>query len=346
MKGSIHVRTLKDGKTKSYGATFRGPDGKQRWKFFPREGDAEQFLVEQVRKIHKKEYRPVTPRLFGEVIDHWLDFLTVRVQQCKLKPSTVRAYRVTVNKHIRPTFGPLRSDRITPGLMKDWDAAQAKLIAEKKAAPESYNFRLTIFGSLLGWARKRAQGYLADDLLEDLTRIPSDTPERDYLEPREINVLLSAATPPDDTILRLLVYSGLRRGEAFALQWDDIDWGNGQDGGRLFVRRNLVDGRLGTPKTKKSIRQVDIPQALLDDLAVYKMMYPPLTDGFLLRDEHGTVTAPGVWSRRPFERILRRAGLRKIGVHALRHTYAPLLINAGESPKYVQQQLGHRSDAP
>jgi Phage integrase, N-terminal SAM-like domain len=156
MKGSIHVRTLKDGKTKSYGATFRGPDGKQRWKFFPREGDAEQFLVEQVRKIHKKEYRPVTPRLFGEVIDHWLDFLTVRVQQGKLKPSTVRAYRVTVNKHIRPTFGPLRSDRITPGLMKDWDAAQAKLIAEKKAAPESYNFRLTIFGSLLGWARKRA----------------------------------------------------------------------------------------------------------------------------------------------------------------------------------------------
>jgi integrase len=337
------VRTLKDGKTKSYGATFRGPDRKQHWRFFPKEWMAKEYLVEQVGKVHRKEYRPVTPRLFGEVLDRWLESLTVKVQQGVLKPSTVAGYTVVVNTHIRPTFGHIRSDQIPPGLAKDWEKAQALLIAEQKTAKGSYNLRLTVFRIILKWARKRGQGFLADDPLEEIGHIPTDEPERDYLEPREIDALIRAASSPDDTIIRLFVYAGLRRGEAFALQWDDVDWGNGQDGGRLFVRRNLVNGRLGTPKTKKSIRNVDVPQALLDDLAVYRMMYPPLGTGFLFRDAHGTVTDPGVWSRRPFRRIVRRAGLRMIGVHVLRHTYASLLINAGEPPKYVQQQLGHGS---
>jgi integrase len=47
--------------------------------------------------------------------------------------------------------------------------------------------------------------------------------------------------------------------------------------------------------------------------------------------------------RRHFEPALRRAGLRKIRFHDLRHTYASLLIDQGEHPKYIQAQMGHSS---
>jgi integrase len=85
----------------------------------------------------------------------------------------------------------------------------------------------------------------------------------------------AAATPPDDTIIRVAVYSGLRRGEIFGLRWSDLDAGNGQDGGRLHVRRSIYQGSITTPKTEDSDRVVDVPQRLLDDLEVYKLMSPP-----------------------------------------------------------------------
>ena len=46
---------------------------------------------------------------------------------------------------------------------------------------------------------------------------------------------------------------------------------------------------------------------------------------------------------RDFEGALRRAGLRKIRWHDLRHSYAALLIDQGEHPKYIQVQMGHSS---
>ena len=49
------------------------------------------------------------------------------------------------------------------------------------------------------------------------------------------------------------------------------------------------------------------------------------------------------WRRRVFNKALKKAGLRQIRIHDLRHTYASLLIQAGESLAYVRDQLGHHS---
>ncbi len=66
------------------------------------------------------------------------------------------------------------------------------------------------------------------------------TKKRPHFEPVQVAELLTAAaaSPPDDTIIRVAVYSGLRRGEIFGLQWSDIDAGDG-DGGRIHVRRSI-----------------------------------------------------------------------------------------------------------
>jgi chromate transporter len=202
---------------------------------------------------------------------------------------------------------------------------------------------LNLFHAILAWARHPAQGYLAHDPLLGQRRLPRPRIEREFLEPAEIEVLLKAAEPPDDTIIRLDVYTGLRRGELFALQWPDVDWEAGGEGGRLWVRRSLYQGAVTSPKTVHSERVVDVPQPILDDLAVYREMCPPKDPGYVFRTTTGKPLDPDNWYKRRFLPTLERAGLRRVGVHALRHTYASLLINQGESIKYVSRQLGHAS---
>ena len=60
-------------------------------------------------------------------------------------------------------------------------------------------------------------------------------------------------------------------------------------------------------------------------------------------NETGNHLDPDNWRRRVFYRALEKAEIRKIRIHDLRHTYASLLIQAGESLAYVRDQLGHHS---
>jgi len=66
-------------------------------------------------------------------------------------------------------------------------------------------------------------------------------------------------------------------------------------------------------------------------------------DDFVFRSATGAPLDPDNWYKRAFAPLIKRARLRPIGLHALRHTYASLLINGGESIKYVSKQLGHPS---
>lgn len=357
MKGAIITRELKDG-TMRYHAVYRA-NGKQRWRTFPRRKDAERFLAGTVKAVHDGSYQDVKPLPIGDLSNvnggghgpdktglftRWQTHsLDVRVKQGLVKPSTAKSYRSMVAAHLRPAFGEYRSDRLSHAAIAEWAGKMADRIAEGDLAPKSYNNLLNLLHAILAWARHPAQSYLAHDPLLGQKRLPRPRVEREFLEPREIERLLKAAEPPDDTILRVAVYTGLRRGELFGLQWGDVDWGGGQDGGRIEVRRSIYQGDITTPKTEKSARMVDVPQRVLDDLAVYRAMYPAKDGDYIFRTEKGTPLDPDNWYKRRFLPTVEAAGLRRVGLHALRHSYASLLINQGESIKYVSRQLGHAS---
>jgi integrase len=139
--------------------------------------------------------------------------------------------------------------------------------------------------------------------------------------------------------------SGLRRGEIFGLQWPDVDVGNGRDGGVLHVRRSIYHGVLGTPKTPDSERTVDVPQRLLDELAIYRLAYPSLGDGFIFRTAAGRPLEPDNWHKRRLVPMLTTAGVYKkgMGLNALRHGYVSLLAALGEDIHYISRQVGHSS---
>ena len=349
MTGTIVTRTAKDG-TKRYHAVYRA-GGKQRWKTFNRKKEAEKFLTSTVKEVQDGNYTHVRPLPMADVFDRWLTHsLEVREKQALLKPSTAKSYRSMVETHLKPAFKDHRSDRLSAEAVNDWVRERADEIAEGALSPKFYNNLVNLLHVILAWARSRGQRHLSHDPLEDVRRLPKVRIERRFLEPAEIAKLLEAAQPPDDAILYLAVYSGLRRGELFGLQWRDLDEANGQ----IRVRRSLYQGAITSPKTKHSERVVDLPAAIVKKLTTYQEHYAALDRGFIFRQASGNHIDPDTWFKESFVPTAVRAGLRPavadkdsdeqlVGLHTLRHTYASLLINQGEGIKYVSKQLGHAS---
>ena len=138
----------------------------------------------------------------------------------------------------------------------------------------------------------------------------------------------------------------MRIGEAVALKWGDIDF----EGRFITVRRATSRGRVETPKNGKN-HKVDMSQQLKTTLLKYRHGckvkclrggYGALPEWLFLNNSWGLLDG-NHWRKRIFNKALSKAGLRKIRVHDLRHTFAILLIQNGEFLAYVRDQLGHHS---
>jgi len=143
-----------------------------------------------------------------------------------------------------------------------------------------------------------------------------------------------------------LARTGMRLGETIGLQWGDIDF----NGRFITIQRGLVRGKVETPKNGK-IRKIDMSRQLTDTLLKLKHQRKIKTvkNGWKQMPEWVFVNSEGKpldgnnWRKRVFNKALEKAKLRKVRVHDLRHTYASLLIQAGESLAYIRDQLGHHS---
>ena len=328
---------------------FWRTNGKLRSKTVATKHDATRFLATVVTEAHNGTYQQTRPVTMNVVFDEWEKHLDVKLQQGRLKPSTKKAYLSMLRKHLRPAFGTCRSDRLSEHVVLEWERRYAALLAAGTVSAKYYNNLRGTLSVVLTWARQRGQRYLTHDPLSDIKPVPVERRERRFLEPEEITRLLDATKDPrDQTILYLFTYSGLRRGELFGLRWSDLD----EHTNRLRVRRSLFQGEVTRPKTTHSERTVDIPESIVNRLRAYRETDPPLKKGYMFHSHTGSPMDPDNWYKRVFVPTAARAGLRAVdeeddgpavGIHTLRHTYASLLINQGESIKYVSRQLGHAS---
>lgn len=144
----------------------------------------------------------------------------------------------------------------------------------------------------------------------------------------------------------LAIATGLRRGEIFALDWDDFN----EKTMRISVNKAIKgDGSLGRPKTVASVRNVAIGEKLcklLQKMRAWQEEHFPEKDWsqstFIMCGEDG-----GIASLNAFEHWWRawanRGGWKGLRFHELRHTHATLLISNGTDVKTVQMRLGHSS---
>jgi integrase len=165
------------------------------------------------------------------------------------------------------------------------------------------------------------------------------------------------------TLFLIAYLTGMRSGELFALRWSDIelkgidaDIGKESSRGRIFVGRSLswarvkneegpVRPRFFPPKTKAGIRTLPIPTELAGALRRWKLQCPqsehdlgfPMPDGQPMH--RSTALRYGLWP------ALSRAGLRRVNMHSLRHSFPSALIMAGAPVTEVESLLGHSSQA-
>ncbi len=142
------------------------------------------------------------------------------------------------------------------------------------------------------------------------------------------------------TYFYLLAYTGLRKSEALALHWDDIDFKTKT----LSVKRNITDGHiLLEPKTKTSIRQIWLDDGTIKILSDYKkFQLPILHNPIVFRNTQDNYTAMSQPLKK-LNKIIKKYNLPKISIHGFRHTHCSLLFEAGATIKEVQDRLGHKN---
>ncbi|AGC46598.1 integrase family protein [Myxococcus stipitatus DSM 14675] len=129
------------------------------------------------------------------------------------------------------------------------------------------------------------------------------------------------------------LHTGMRRGELIALQWDSMYLVSG----RIIVKRNVWRGTFGSPKGGRP-REVPLNDVVLNVLKAHRHLRGP----FVFSDATGAYLKNDT-CRNAILRTFKRAGLRPIGWHVLRHSFASHLAMGGVPLKAIQELLGHAS---
>ena len=135
------------------------------------------------------------------------------------------------------------------------------------------------------------------------------------------------------------ILTGVRAGELWGLKWGDLDWNSK----RLYVRRSVWKNDFQTPKSKNSIRNIDLPDNLVFELKKWKLACPISEHDLMFPSVEGQITCHDNAIKRHFNPALRKAELRHVSFHSLRHTNASLRIRAEQNIKYMSMQMGHSS---
>jgi len=162
----------------------------------------------------------------------------------------------------------------------------------------------------------------------------------EHLDEEEVHTLLEymrrkVYSVPYYEIIKVILYTGMRVNEAIHLTKRDVDlqrW-------FIIVQEKTINGKVWRPKTKQR-RFIPIPEEIRD--IILQQME---TEGELLFQN--TRGKPLV-DRRILERLqaaCEKAGVKKVHVHSLRHTFCSMASMKGIDPQAIQEVLGHKSDS-
>jgi integrase len=163
------------------------------------------------------------------------------------------------------------------------------------------------------------------------------------LSEEELQALLAATAPEWQLLVSFLADTGLRIGEALALQWKHVDLG----ARRVQVRRRVYEGKFAKPKTRYGVRDVPISSALAQDLWRLRGAAGAEALGdeaLVFATADGGLLNPSTVLR-AVQSAGKRAGVPWVTVHCLRHTCATRLFRRGVNAKQAQVWLGHHSPA-
>ncbi len=271
--------------------------------------------------IDKVAQVPQQEQLFEQFAWQWFDEY-VRVNN---KPSEQRNKRHVLRASLVPFFGKIPVRQITSHHIEQYKAS----ILKKGISRKTVNNRLTVLRRCLATA---FEWLGLEGAPPKITWLKYPPPQTDHLSPDECALLLTNADGVIHEMMFAALRTGMRQGELKGLQWSSIDWQNQS----ITVRHSLNDytKQLDSPKSN---RERHIPT----DIDVYTMLFKRKKDtGYVFLDEDGKPFSGKVLTRR-LHKVCKVVGLRKIGWHTLRHTFASHLAMKGVPLNTVQALMGH-----
>jgi integrase len=238
------------------------------------------------------------------------------------KPSEIQSKESILRVHLVPALGELKLNRIDPAQI---EAYKAKKLAAKLKR-KTINNHLTVLRKMLSTACE----WQLIPSVPPIKWMKPPPPEFDFLTFEEANRLIESSEDDHRAMITVAVRTGLRLGELLALRWIDVDL----DAGRIVVRRAVARGVIGTPKNGRT-REVPLSKQALETLKSH-----PRRGELVFCTPGGEMLTKGA-TKWPLYSACKRAGLRRIGWHVARHTFASHLIMRGVPIRTVQELLGH-----
>lgn len=335
-----------------YVVDFRDAGGVRRW----RTCDTLREAKEELRRVNNEAAQLTSPSVdpmikVADYAAYWLQSVEAGVKAGTLKARTLSHYQAILDRHVLRTLGGTRVRDLTKARLK------ALLIDKLEAglAPSTVSIIHRTARVMLTSAVD--DGVLlanpASRLGRTLRLVPSKATRQEEIKAmtaEQLSDFLETSRQREPRwypLLLLLARTGLRIGEALALQWDDVDLA----GRALRVARTLADdgNRVDLPKSGHG-RDVDMSLQLTATLRTHDTSQKANalragagTPAWIFPSETGSPLDPHN-VRRAFRRILKLAKLPPhFTPHCLRHTFASTLISSGRPIAYVQRQLGHAS---
>lgn len=313
-------------------------------------------LAELIASVGKGSY---VSRSHLTVADH----VAARIDQWealgKITPKTSERYRELLSNQIKPHIGAKAVQKLKPADVERWHA------------------------TLLTNGRKDGKGGISARTIRHAHRLLSKALKEGVRHEIVVRDVAAAEQPPkideeevvvlDNEQVKLAVdrlrgrpmypkaiaalFAGLRRGELLALRWSRVDLESADK--HFKIRETLEETKAGgirfkTPKTKNSVRDVSMPDIVIEALREHRRQQlemrlalglgKPMDDAMVFPKLDGTPQSPRAFSKEWCD-VAASIGLEEITFHALRHTHASHLIDAGIDVVKISRRLGHASPA-
>ncbi|MEH0544141.1 tyrosine-type recombinase/integrase [Streptomyces sp. B21-105] len=322
-------------------------------------------LTEKIATSNRGVPVPSAQGSLAAYLTYWLQNVAVH----HLRENTHTRYATCIRLHLIPGLGAKKLARLTARDVRtfldhlritcqcctqerDIDRRSCCTIGQccdKRLSPLTVTYVHSVLKSALEHAVRE------DDLPRNIARnvkTPSPRPRRfQPFTASEARQFLQAASGDRlHALYELALRTGLRKGELLGLHWEDLDL----DAGTANIHRSLQRTRTGGlttlhTKTRASERRIALPTECVHSLKNHRERQQEerravgarwSDSGLVFTTPTGGPLDPANLTRR-FGRLLRRAGLRRIRFHDLRHSTATLLLEQGIDLVVIKELLGH-----
>ncbi len=272
------------------------------------------------------------------------------------KESTINGYYGYLNNHILPYFG----NKLLYSINKlDVDAFKTHLLTKsckhiiktkkglqeetttRKLSNQTINHILILLHAIFEYMVD--SDVIAKNPAKKVKKMSNDTQEAGFLTIEESNILLKTTKTYFSNyyaILATAIITGIRQGELLALTWKDIDFENSV----MSINKTYSKDKVTSPKTKTSIRNIKIPNTLIKILKEHKLASKDNSLNLVFPNSNGNYINCRNLVNRFFKPCLKKAKIKNITWHQLRHSCVTILAENGVNIKCIQKQAGHSSE--